>query len=112
MSDQLTEVDVLAENALICEKLLGFKKHCDEPDCTFWRTADGSRIWGRHCFDNWDEAGLILESLGKRAEFPRIGQRPSDLHWYCALKGGVTAVRDTGPLAIRAAALEYIRSRR
>jgi hypothetical protein len=95
MSDQLTPEQFAAENALICEKLLGLTKHCDAASCPDWRTADGKRFWSNPTFDNWSDAGLILDALQEldawdecsKLKFPYIN-----------------------PEAIRDAALDYIRS--
>lgn len=98
-----------AENALICEKLLGLQKHCDEPDCTCWRTADGARYWGDHSFDNWADAGRILDALKQAGEKPRLFVR-ADGQWGC-MGWGCGGVGVTAFAAVRAAALEYIRSK-
>lgn len=106
------ELSTQQENALICERLLGLKKHCDDRDCPDWRTADGKRFWGTPSFTNWREAGLILDALAK------AGQRPDTSYydgWCCFVDANCgddpdIKIFDTGPSAVRAAALAYIRS--
>lgn len=119
---QLPPDELTAENELICTKLLGLTKHCGAPSCPDWRTADGKRYWNNPTFDNWADAGLILDAL--------LGQ-------FCAVEVCTAKWTDgevrsgvqitpydprerrtltthglplSGPLALRAAALEYIRS--
>jgi hypothetical protein len=89
------------ENELICEKLLGLKKHCDRPDCHDWRTADGNRYWNNPSFTTWADAGLILDALNNVVGWEPARAR-SNLGWL--LKTG-----ELTPFAVRAEALEYIR---
>jgi hypothetical protein len=92
------------ENELICEKLLG------------WKRADGGWIkpdgfmyagCGTPTFTTWAEAGLILDAL--RARETTFG-----VYWdgdFCTCDIlGMGSNAETLPLAVRAAALEYIRA--
>lgn len=118
MSDQ-------EENELICERLLGWVR--SEVPGTFGATmwyptpygSDGEqwRAVVTPTFTTWAEAGLILDALAKAGRFPSLGETrssrwagtylndPRDLERSQNLSYGAT-----GPLAIRAAALEYIRA--
>lgn len=94
------------QNELICEQMLGWRRAVGG-----WIKQDGFMYGGcgTPSFTSWAEAGLILEALSLlKDEKPRCGQRMAG-DWYCVTRtAGGTA--DTGPLAVRAAALEYITS--
>lgn len=111
--DHLPDAQIAAENALICEKLLGLTKHCDEPGCNDWRTADGRRYWNNPTFETWAQAGLILDVI-ERIGAPTISwatSRGISGGWLCQFfQPYISAAGDSGPLAIRAAALEYIKA--
>lgn len=110
MNEQVPSPEALStkqENALICEMLLGFKKHCDEPDCLDWRTADGKRYWKSPSFTTWADAGLILDAF--KAKDCIVSLQFAGKGGYCAVND-VSANDTPLPLAIRAAALKYIRS--
>lgn len=99
------------ENALICEKLLGFKKHCDEPDCPDWRTPTGQRYFGSPSFTTWADAGLIVSEFNRRKLEVDINIDAGEC-WVTIWNPkprSTTKSADLPPL-IRAAALEYIRS--
>jgi len=105
------------ENELICEKLLGWKlggrnrfgtkMWLDNPygdDGAQWNTVVTPS------FDTWAEAGLILDALSAAGIRAGLENLPSD-HWaFRIFKGAVFQFGTTGPLAIRTAALEYIKS--
>lgn len=97
-----------AENELICEKLLGWKPSPDS--CNRWIDSRGAFIHVTPTFTTWAEAGLILDAL--RPTAPTLSY--SEGKWDCfggdPYKDFFHAYAETGPLAIRAAALEYIRS--
>jgi len=111
------------ENELICEKLLGWEKvkYGDEAYDEFQPLFYPRR--GDNCtnrlptFTDWASAGMILEALARDAgkypsAFPyaaAIGFDPTKRDWSAGA-GSKSAEASTGPLAIRAAALEYIRS--
>lgn len=98
------------ENALIAEKLLGWKQDAIDSDgCKLWRDTRGERVWRTPTFTDWHSAGMILEALSAIGKMPRHGQRP-DGRWYCVVYGEDPVASTTGPLAIRAAAIAYIRS--
>lgn len=106
-----------SENALICEKLLGLTKHCAAASCPDWRTADGKRFWSNPTFDNWSDAGLILDALREKA-LVTMTQLRDGVPQRCTIVTGIEFGNEgihkgfggTSPLAIRAAAIEYIRS--
>jgi len=102
-----------AENELICEKLLGWRK-CSTfgAQCAGWTRPDSAaHSDNTPDFTTWAEAGLILDALSSRSVDPTLEY--SDGKWDCyggdPFESFIHAYRDTGPLAIRAAALEYIR---
>lgn len=103
------------ESELLCEKLLGWIKVPPiDPipgiDFSHWKKADG---WpsSTPSFTTWAEAGLILDALGCRGTNPSLDSREGK--WDCyggdPFESFFHAYADTGPLAIRAAALEYIK---
>lgn len=103
------------ENVLICEKLLGWEKHPDPDIVGWWRPPDGGAFISLihkefPTFIDWAGAGLILEALQLKGYINlhvRIG------YWRIEA-GAIDSDKElgpfaTGPLAIRAAALAYIR---
>lgn len=105
MNEQVTPdaMSTQDENNLICEKLLRLKWTWI-PHASLFVWADDNRQTFSFIskFDTWAEAGLILDvlqDLGTAAAYSAL--RSLDATFYnCRLK----------PAAIRAAALEYIRS--
>lgn len=98
------------ENELIVEKLLKWERI----DSVTWRNPDGS-FNGEPlpAFTTWADAGLILDALERAGEYFEV--RRDEGRWECleALFVNWAAKHPTsGPLAIRAAALEYIRTAR
>jgi hypothetical protein len=114
---QPTPDELTAENELICEKLLGLKKHCDRPDCRDWYLPDDRRYWNNPSFTTWADAGLILDALREKA-LVTMTQLRDGVPQRCTIVTAYEPANDglhkgfgaTTPLAIRAAALEYIRS--
>jgi hypothetical protein len=108
------------ENELICLKLLGWERsNIDEPGYgRRWR-ADPLLAFSEitPLFNDWPGAGVILEALAREAgkypsAFPyaaAVGFDPRKRDWSAGA-GSKSAEAATGPLAIRAAALEYIRA--
>jgi hypothetical protein len=118
MSEQGTTKDLSTdqENELICEKLLGWKRATSmlvaKPDF-IWMDGHVRRKTPR--FTAWADAGLILEALAARKAYPVVGRCATV--WTCTAHtkprmDEATGCDESGPLAIRAAALEYIRSLR
>jgi len=110
MTDQLTEVDMVAENELICEKLLGWKRLI-YTTCILWERPPNG-VTETPSFTTWADAGLILDEFESRAPAERV-----DSVNYRSVAGeqmkklGVLLSRgELRPLAIRAAALDYVRS--
>ena len=97
------------ENELICEKLLGWKRtDSRSPAIYVTDIEDVGRV--APSFTTWAEAGLILHALRLKGQtFFALNSREAG--WYFDLPDGATqGYFHSGPLAIRAAALEYIRS--
>lgn len=102
------------ENGLICEKLLGFKKHCDRPDCHDWRSADDKRYWNSPAFTTWADAGLILEALRTHGLIAELQAREKEywfgICWPVSDNYVFDCRNESGPLAIRTTALAYIKA--
>ncbi len=96
-------------NESICEKLLGWRRHWETPVRWKWDKGDGYIEYLTPAFTNWVSIGLIMDALASRFLYPRIGQREDGL-WYCVLRGFDPVAGETCQLAIRAAALEYIKT--
>lgn len=103
------DLSIDQENDLICERLLGWKRICDQPDGWeasgdwFWRAPSGTECSDTPRFTSWSDAGLILAAL------QCVGS--DAVPWRRLLGIRLTqGLLDTG--YIRVAALEYIRSLR
>lgn len=101
----LSPENMLAGNELICAKLLGWKLVYGG-----WIKSDGYMYsgCGTPTFTTWAGAGLIIEALAMLNAFPDLNYG-IDRVWKCSVSNDRYHRGDTGPLAIRAAALEYIR---
>jgi hypothetical protein len=100
---------------LICEKLLGLTKHCRDEDCLDWRTAAGKRYWGTPSFTTWAEAGLILDALISAGVYVSVHHGESGDRWKAVFhwdryESMTCKFAVNAPAAIRAAALDYVRS--
>lgn len=110
MTTQVPPDELNAENALICEKLLGWTQSSVKG---YWypnQTQAGSVSTPK--FTGWYHAGLILDALAKAGQRPDLGHY-ADGEWHCMINATdecETVMFTTGPLAIRDAALEYVRS--
>jgi hypothetical protein len=60
-------------------------------------------------FVDWAVAGLIVERLAQRWKYPVVRAVAGE-KWCCEVVGEILAIETTGPLAVRAAALAYIRA--
>lgn len=97
------------ENELITERLLGHKLISRSPD-------NGSAVWDNSystfttpAFTDWQGAGLILDALA--AQTIAVESVTPSL-WACRIfKSCAFAHGKTGPLAVRSAALDYLRAR-
>jgi len=91
----------LDDSRLICEQLFGWKRHCNEPDCHDWAVETGARYWGTPTFDNWNDAGLILDwvRLHVGPGVPQFRERLA----YQLKQTTLT------PLSVRREALGYLR---
>lgn len=109
MSDSLTPEELNAENALICEKLLGWKQSSIKG---YWYPNDehaGSVT--TPTFHSWYHAGLILEAFATRdVAFDLYQDGEWSIGFYGKHTKCHTRASKTGPLAVRSAALAYIRS--
>lgn len=106
------------ENELICSKLLGWKRVGYMPDKSFsWLVAPELIQRDTPSFTIWAEAGLILDALTKVDPTNRIGWSLGNAEpakgvrcFGMGINGyKYAATRDTGPQAIRDAALLYLR---
>jgi len=116
MNAQPTPDELTAENELICEKLLRWqpvracrtriKEWLDTPygdDGAQWHTVVTPS------FTAWAEAGLIMDALSEAGLKTVVGDKSVSGGWWCTADA-ICQLRNTGPLAIRATALKYIRS--
>lgn len=112
MSEQQLTPEQVGENELICERLLGWSRIPPPEGVICWDKGD-THTSRTPSFTTWAEAGMILDAL------VRAGQRPDVSYydrWYsfvdanCREGDEFPDAHDSGPLAIRAAALAYIRS--
>jgi hypothetical protein len=96
------------DNELLCEKLLGWEV---SSIIGYWfPSQDHAGTRRTPSFDTWADAGLILDALAKRGVAIRVGTSDPCM-WGCWLiEHPCQALATTAPNAIRAAALEYIRS--
>lgn len=101
------------ENELICEKLLGWKRWAGRGQVWkgLWSTKNFQiQTTDTPTFTTWAEAGLILDALDAiEPEVILRKFRVNDVNWTartCKSEG----FGNTGPLAIRAMALEYLRA--
>lgn len=104
---KLTDTE-MAENVRICEKLLGWTRSLKINNVQMWHEAPQGIY--TPSFDTWAEAGLIMDALAKdRIPFDLYQDGKWDVVFYSKYVTHGMRASDTGPLAIRAAALEYIR---
>jgi hypothetical protein len=117
MNEQRTPDELIAESELICEKLLGWSKRTPgfaTPGIEFygWRLPDGSER-PTPSFTTWADAGLILEALKMRLPGLTLEFR-GYANGDCEIVNPGTELMygyaKTWPLAIRAAALDYIKA--
>jgi hypothetical protein len=108
MTEQRTPDELNAENELICEKLLGWTRSKVHG---YWFRDHGDHQSGLSVstptFNSWYHAGVILDAL--KAKDCIVSIQFAGNGGYCAVNH-VSADDKPMPLAIRAAALEYIRS--
>jgi hypothetical protein len=105
--DSRTPDELASENALICEKLLGWKRN--EHNGTVWWVEESSLAYApTHFvvppFVDWTDAGLLLDELQKRSYDAR-GAADVLLELGDKLIGALLT-----PAAIRVATLKYVRS--
>jgi hypothetical protein len=104
-----------AENEIICEKLLGWKRVSSTATrSAYWREPSGGERLNTPTFTSWAEAGLILEALRARGLVCELQAREKEywfgICWPISDNYVYDCREDTGPLAIRTAALVFIRS--
>ncbi len=120
MNEHRSPDELSSENALICEKLLGWQRR-DHNGGTWWELPSPSGEYAPSqfkplAFTTWAEAGLILEKLDCFDIYH------TNQYWTLAISAqrrqGMTQTvprpfeghsEVSGPLAIRAAALAYIK---
>ncbi len=114
MNEQRTPDHLDAENELICEKLLGWEPLGRTMGSygvgMSWRRIKGGSVnHGTPSFTTWAEAGLILDALRtKGMGYSLLAYRKGAITFV--VDGELEQYADTGPLAIRATALEYIKA--
>jgi hypothetical protein len=115
VSEQRTPDELGIENEAICETLLGWKRSSIVGH--WFPSQEHAGTVRTPSFTTWADAGLILDALTqKERHFIDVGNTPSTggQIWQIAIHARGHTVRkeylSTGPLAIRAAALAYIRS--
>lgn len=120
--EQVPPEDRVTQNEIICEKLLGWiKRPSDIPGISFsgWCVPNGPDE-STPSFTTWADAGLILEAWtaagndydidGTSHESgPRISARLRRIKGISYV-GDFGGCAETAPIAVRAAALKYIRS--
>lgn len=103
-----------AENELIMI-WLGWRKHPD-PELHGWWAPPGKNAFMSHIhaefptFTTWHDCGLILEALRANDLMATVVVLPDDTTCYAHIGLGEKSHAATGPLAIRSAALSYLRS--
>jgi hypothetical protein len=104
------------ENSEICLKLLGWKRvgtrYCiPGPNEIVWSIpSEMITRSGTPAFTTWAEAGLILEALSSTEPTLVYSEGKWDCYGGDPYESFFHAYADTGSLAIRSAALAYIRS--
>lgn len=108
MTEQRTpdSLSTQQENELLCEKLLEWKRLVYTTKVMWEHPPTG--VSDTPSFTTWADAGLILEALD-RVEALGVEVGNAVGCWYCEIDLEVKR-EPTGPLAVRSAALEYIRS--
>lgn len=103
------------ENELICEKLLGWKlAGRDRFENKKWlflpQSLEGDqwRTTTTPSFTTWADAGLILEAIAKTTAGVYVAFMGHA--WAVHIGFGQQWLGSSGPLAVRAAALEYIKA--
>jgi hypothetical protein len=111
MDEQRTPDELGTENEAICETLLGWKR---SSIVGYWFPSPCHvGTLKTPAFDTWADAGLILDALDAKNIGVEVGNFANfEEHWYCDFEGMAlpTPKGRTAPLAIRACAIEYIRS--
>lgn len=106
-TEQRTPDELTAENELICEKLLGWKRTVRGKlsGCQFWNT-EPSQI-RTLAFTTWEEAGLILEALQAKL----AGGNFNTAAWDQLRKmGHLLSLGKLAPADIRVAAVAFIKA--
>jgi hypothetical protein len=113
---ECSDVTTEEENIEICLRLLGWRRHPD-PELSGWYAPPDDGCFMNSAvhkqfptFSTWGDAGLIMDALrAKGITFFKLISR--EWGWHLDMPESVDDdAHDTGPLAIRSAALEYIRS--
>lgn len=101
------------ENALICTEVLGWQRGESLYGDVWYVPALRKTFNGTPDFRYWNQVGQILDALKTRQVYSTVDSHNHDGQWKCVLTGKrnepyVVGHDDTGPLAIRAAALKYL----
>jgi hypothetical protein len=110
-----TAVTKQEENNLICEKLLGWTRvpgNQYTSNLPYWQEHDSIRT---PSFTTWADAGLILEALVSRGVYVSVHHGESGDNWKSVMHWNRYEKMSckfaiTGPAAIRAVSLDFIRS--
>jgi hypothetical protein len=106
MTEQRTPDELGIENEVICEKLLGWNR---SSIVGYWfPSQEHAGTVRTPSFTTWGDAGLILDALASKGAMPGVHFNRGD--WFAEHDGDYGNAFVSGPLAVRAAALEYIRS--
>lgn len=115
-TENLSPETRLAENELICEKLLGWRR-LTHSGVTWWEPPSTGKfqptMLAALSFESWAEAGLILDALVAKKAYPVVGRCATV--WTCTAYAKAhmfeqAGCDESGPLAVRAAALEYLKA--
>ncbi len=98
------------ENELICEKLLGWERITSGEATGFFFPSPSAIACDAPSFTDWASAGLILEALDNEGLAWTFGNGPEgDFECRVSNACDIHIYAETGPLAVRAAALAYLR---
>lgn len=103
-----------AENELIAEKLLGWRRLPIPGESGLgWKRPNDSELYrDTPTFTTWDEAGLIFDRMAPHAQDRSHVPGGANGRWFHEHIAEAALVGELRPDAIRTAALAYIRSQK